>query len=208
MIADQVFAFAARHIKAGIEAEVTCSLLPSLVNNEDEVLDAKSLPRAQRFGQVGGARDIEENLISLLSEVAHHGEREAVLQFQTGRMKRNVANDHREFRGSQILGLFAYDGDDPPVPTPLHAVGTWREPLSPSFCSKVRLIDAAVQAFSATFGLKDGKEQHNSMVMLESLVPPLLVQLARAIGVDAALVEPDRRSKVRAALSTLFLSSH
>jgi hypothetical protein len=57
-------------------------------------------------------------------------------------------------------------------------------------------MDAAVQSFSATFGLKDGKEQHNAMLMLESLVPPLLVQLARAIGVDTALVEPERRNKV------------
>lgn len=192
VMADQVFAFAAGHIRSGIEAEVTCSLLPSLVNNEDAVLDAKSLPRAQRFGQVGGARDIEENLICLQSEVAHPGERESVLHFQ----KRITTNGHREFRGSQVLGLFACDDDEPPVPTPLHAVGTWQEPVSPSSCSKVRLMDAAVQAFPSTFGLKDGKEQHNAMLMLESLVPPLLAQLARAIGVDTALVEPERRSKV------------
>ena len=192
MIADQVFAFAAGHIRSGIEAEVTCSLLSSLVNNEDEILDAKSLSRAQRLRQVGGAREIEENLICLLSEVAHPIERESVLQFQ----KRNTTNSHQEFRGSQVLGLFASDDDEPPLPTPLHAVGTWHEPVSPSSCSKVRLLDAAVQSFSATFGLKDGKEQHNAMLMLESLVPPLLVQLARAIGIDTALVEPERRNKV------------
>lgn len=197
MIADKVFAFAAGHIRTGIEAEVTGSLLPSLVNNEDKVLDAKSLPRAERCGQVGGAKDIEGNLMNLFSEVAHHGERESVMQLQHGKMKRDNDDEYRELRGSQILGLFAYDGDEDPVPTPLHSVGTWHEPVSPSSCSRVRLMDAAIQSFSATFGLKDGKEQHNAMLMLESLVPPLLVQLARAIGVDATLAEPDRRNKVR-----------
>jgi len=197
MIADKVFTFAARHIRTGIEAEVTGSVLPSLVNNEDKVLDTKSLPRAERCGQVGGAKDIEDNLMTLWSEVAHHGERESVLQLQHSKTKRSNDDENRELRGSRILGLFAYDGDETPVPTPLHSVGTWHEPVSPSSCSRVRLMDAAIQSFSATFGLKDGKEQHNAMLMLESLVPPLLVQLARAIGVDTTLAEPDRRNKVR-----------
>lgn len=76
-------------------------------------------------------------------------------------------------------------------------VGTWRRPQDPSCSSKVRIVDAAIQAFSATFGLKDGKQQQGAMKMLESLMPPLLSQLARTMGINSASMEHDRRSKVR-----------
>ena len=60
----------------------------------------------------------------------------------------------------------------------------------------MRIVDAAIQAFSSTFGLKDGKEQQGAMKMLESLVPPFLSQLARSIGLNSTVTDHDRRVKV------------
>ena len=197
MIANEVFAFALAHIQVGTEAEVTCSLLPTLVNNEDKILDAKSLSRAQHHWQISGARVIEDNLITLNSEGTHYGERESVFHFQTSTLRCDPRRDHHDLWGSQVLGLLAHDGKLNSPPTPLHKVGTWRKPVSPSCSSKIRLVDAAVQAFSATFGLKDGKEQQSAMLTLESLVPPFLAQLARAFGVNTALIEQDRRTKTK-----------
>ena len=76
------------------------------------------------------------------------------------------------------------------------AVGTWRKPLDVSCSATVRLIDASIQAFSATFGLKGGMEQQEAMEMLESLVPPFLTQLATSIGMTTALTEQASRVKV------------
>lgn len=194
MAADTVFKFAARQIRAAIASEVTCSILPSLVNKEDMLLDAKSQSRVDRAGQVGGARDIEESIIALTSAAAEHGERESVLHLPGSHAQKSVDT---EFRRSQILGMFALDKDETP-PTPLHAaVGTWRKPVHVSCSSSVRLLDAAIQAFSATFGLKDGAEQQQAMEMLESLIPPFLTQLASVIGLNTALAEQASRVKVR-----------
>lgn len=198
MIANDVFNFAMQHVQSATEGEVMSSLLPSLVNNEDKVLDSKSVCRAQRYGQVGGGIEIDYNCIVLDSEASRHGERESVMHFQSNSSRYDSASCDKELWGSRVLGTFAYDGIDlSPAPTPLHEVGTWRKPVSPSCSSKVRLVDAAVQAFSATFGLKDGKEQQQAMKLLEQMVPPLLAQLARAIGVNASLVEDQRRSKAK-----------
>jgi hypothetical protein len=195
MIADSVFSFAAYHIQAAIEGDVTCSILRSLVNREDMVLDALSFSRATGVGQVGGARYLEQDIIALTSEVAHHGERESVLYFLGSEPKHASDEKEVEFRSSQILGMFAYDGEKQKPPTPLHEVGTWHTPVNPSCSSKVRLVDAAIQAFSATFGLKNGKEQQTAMEMLETLAPPMYYQVARTMGVTATLAEQDRRSK-------------
>ena len=61
MIADSVFGFAASHIQLSIQNDVTCSILSSLISKEDAILDAVSFGRATTFGQVGGARDLENN---------------------------------------------------------------------------------------------------------------------------------------------------
>ena len=163
------------------------------------ILDAVSTSRATRPGQLGGARDLEYDIVTLTSEVAHHGERESVLYFRGSDCQRNESKNF-EFRGSQILAMFAFDIEEHEPPTPLHAVGKWRAPVDPSCSSKVRLVDAAIQSFSATFGLKSGKEQHKAMQMLESLVPPMYSQLARNMGVTTALVEQTPRTKVRVIL--------
>ena len=103
--------------------------------------------------------------------------------------------DGPKFRESRLLYCQTKQNEKA-APTPLHEVGTWRMPMDPSYASKVRQVDAAIEAFAATFGLKDGKEQQDAMDMLEALVPPLLTQLARQLGVNASLTEQDRRSKV------------
>lgn len=192
MIADTVFSFATYHIQVAIESDVTCSILRSLVNKEDMLLDAVSFSRARRAGQVGGAKDLEQDILMLTSEVAHHGERESVFCFHG---PGNPEEKEGAFRNSEVLGMII-DNDARKTPTPLHEVGKWQTPVDPSCSSKVRLVDAAIQAFSATFGLKSGSEQQMAMQMLEALVPPVYSQLARHMGVTTALVEQDRRVKV------------
>ena len=56
------------------------------------------------------------------------------------------------------------------APTPLHEVGTWKKPPSPSSSSKVRLMDSAIHVFAATFGLQDGHQQEKVVRMLETLI--------------------------------------
>ena len=132
-------------------------------------------------------------MVTLSSEAAQHGERESVIHFPGSHVR---LDDNVEFRRSEILGMFAFDSSQLP-PTPLHAaVGTWRKPLDVSCSATVRLIDASIQAFSATFGLKGGMEQQEAMEMLESLVPPFLTQLATSIGMTTALTEQASRVKV------------
>lgn len=195
MAADGVFSLAETLIQSLTEEEVTCSILSSLVNKEDGILDARSMSRARRVGQVGGARDLEETIIWLTSDTAHPGERESVLHFRTAANPSDPDNV-RELRGSHVLGLIALDSDDALPPTPLHEVGTWRKPMEPFCSTKVRLVDASIQAFAATFGMKGGKEQQAAVDALETLVPPFLAQLARVIGVNSALSESERRTKV------------
>ena len=89
MIADSVFGFAASHIQLAIQNDVTCSILPSLISKEDAILDAISFDRARKVGQVGGARDLERDIIALTSEVAHHGDRESAFLFIGRRNKGN-----------------------------------------------------------------------------------------------------------------------
>lgn len=198
MVADDVFSFAAQFIAAAVESDVSCSILDLLVKREDSILDAKTFHRATNEGQVGGAQDLEEIIILLTAEAASHGEREAVLYLLPTDMTHALDSNGKTFHGSQILGIYASDWNEKnSAPTPLHEVGTWKRPIDPSCSSKVRLVDAAIQAFSATFGLKSGKEQQSAMDMLEAMVPPFLAQLARTIGINAALIEQDRRSKVR-----------
>jgi len=194
--ADEMFTFAARHIRDAVENEVECSVLHTLVNTEDSLLDSKTLSRAKSDSQVGGNRDVEETIISLTMEPAHHGEREAVLHLLDNEQFGRLDGEGVTFCGSQILGAYVSDNEERKPPTPLHEVGTWRKPIEPSCSSKVRLVDAAIQAFSSTFGLRSGKEQQSAMDMLESLVPPFLAQLARTIGVNSTLIEQDRRVKV------------
>lgn len=196
MAADEVFRLAGNQIREAIDSDVTCSILPSMVNREDHILDAKTFCRAKLSGQVGGSLDIEETLITLNADVALHSERESISLLIEQDFFDQFDPNANIFRGSHILGRSVKIDHSTKPPTPLHEVGTWRRPLEPSCAPKVRLTDAAIQAFAATFGLKSGQEQQEAMDMLESLVPPLLMQLARSLGMTAALTDQNFRSKV------------
>jgi hypothetical protein len=197
MAADNVFALAAHQIKVAIEADVSCSLLQSLINQEDSLLDAKTLSRAKRDGELGGARDLEETIVTLTGEAIGYGEREAVIHLISWGPPKLLDDGSKKRHGSSILGAFAFNQEISNPPTPLHEVGSWRRPREPFTSSKVRLVDAAIQSFAATFGLKSGKEQQDAMDMLESLVPPLITQLASTMGINAKPFEQDRRPKTK-----------
>lgn len=191
MIADSVFGFAASHIQHAIQNDIACSILPSLLSKEDEILDAVSFDRATKFAQVGGAQDLGRDIIALSSEVAHHADRESAFAFLGKRDLKRVRNSDA-FLDSQVLALLECERKDKP-PTMLHQVGTWRKPVDPSCATRIRLVDAAVQAFAATFALRSGKEQQSAMDILQSLLPPLNLQSGRNSG----STEQDRSGKVR-----------
>jgi hypothetical protein len=109
-------------------------------------------------------------------------------------------SDIREsFLGSQVLGLTACEKKAKPA-TALHEVGTWRKPVDPSCATKVRLVDAAIQAFSSTFGLKSGKEQQKAMDNLQALLPPAYFHVGRSLG----STDQDRTGKVSSTISSRF----
>ena len=204
MAADSLFELAAAHLQHAIQTDGTCSILRSLVSNEDSILDSASFSRACSPGQLSGAKDLENDIITLTCEVSYHFERESALYHNGGGGYNE--SPPQLFRGSEVLGMMASDGELRLAPTPLHEVGTWRRPVTPSYSAKVRLVDAAIQAFAATFSLKSGKEQQTALQMLESLVPPAYFQVSRAIGVSTSLAEQERGSKVSLFLVILTLS--
>ncbi|KAL7470326.1 hypothetical protein ACHAXS_010551 [Conticribra weissflogii] len=97
----------------------------------------------------------------------HHNEREATLHLLAWRKKYRMRLHDDKFHESPILGLYLREGDENSIPTPLHGVGTWREPFDPTGSSKVRLLDSAIHVFAATFGLQDGHTQAKALRMLE-----------------------------------------
>lgn len=181
--ADDVFAFAAGHIQRAVEADTICSVLQSMLSKEDKILDATTFSRATRPGQAGGANDLENDIITRLSETAAHNDRESVFSIlKTPSISEPSTSD---FLRSEILGFVLASEVTQKPPTALHEVGTWRIPVMPSCSSKVRLVDSSIQAFAATFTLKSGKEQQHALQMLEALLPPVHLQ-----------TEQGRRAKV------------
>ena len=189
MIADSVFGFAAFQIQTAITNDVSCSLLSSLISKEDSVLDAVSFSRSSRHGQTGGAKDLTTDITTRTAEHTEHGERESAFS-SLGKPSKKATNNigGQVYIGSEALALLANESNSQP-PTVLHEVGTWRMPVDPASSSSVRLIDAAIQTFAATFGLKSGKDQQNAVDILQSLLPPNYFQSSRS--------EQDRKNKVR-----------
>ena len=198
--ADDVFNLSAQIIQDAGDQDMPCSLLRYLVDSEDEILDVRSLDTALIETQVGRSSYLTE-VMTILSSDALHFEMESVSHLLPIIGLEN--NEPILFRSSAILGSLISSMRDVKVPSPLHEVGGWKRPVDPSTCSKTRLIDAAIQAFASTFGLKDGAEQQKVMDMLEAMLPPFLTQLARSIGVNTVLVENDRRGKVGDSSRTL-----
>ena len=193
MVADSVFTFASKHIQMAIENDVSCSILRSLISKEDMILDSVSFSRASYPGQVGGTRDLENDIIIRKAEAAHHTDRESAMYLSSKQTE--IASPNVKFLDSKILGMLIDDNVEKEAPTVLHEVGNWLVPATPFCSSKIRLVDASIQAFAAGFSLKSGKEQMKAMKILESIVPPINLQSPRSMG--ATLSEGDRRGKVK-----------
>ena len=103
------------------------------------------------------------------SDIVHHNERESILHILGWRKKFRMRRNDVESLESPVLGLYLREGEENAIPTPLHEVGTWREPLDPIGTSRVRLLDSAIHVFAATFGLQDGHTQAEALRMLESM---------------------------------------
>jgi hypothetical protein len=188
MVADSVFGFAAFHIQAAIANDVPCSLLPSLISKEDTILDAVPFSMSSRLGQTGGAMDLETDITTRTSFAAEHGDRESAFSCLGKPGKSPTSSmDRQLYVGSEALALLINASKSQP-PTVLHEVGTWRMPVDPSSSPPIRLVDAAIQTFAATFGLKSGKDQQNAVAILQSLLPPTYFQNIR--------LEQDRSGKV------------
>lgn len=192
MAADSVFAFAAENIQSAVYSEIACSILPELLSKEDSLLDTSSLARIKREGQSGASLQVEQTVLLLTAEFSHPVEREAVVHLQGRKILTYLTGNGEKFRQSYILGAHCEKNQRYAPPTPLHEVGMWRRPMDPSPSAKIRLVDAAVQAFAGTFGLKSGKEQQSAMNMLEALVPQYFGQITRTL--NSSLTE---QSKVK-----------
>ena len=182
MVADSVFAFASENIQAAVYSEISCSILQDLLCQEDAVLDTSSLARVKRHGQSGAATDLDQTILLLTAEFSHPQEREAVLHLHDRNQIIYLDGRGQRFRQSFILASHCKNKQQHKPPTPLHEVGMWRKPIDPSSSAKIRLVDAAVQAFAATFGLKSGREQQSAMSMLEALVPQYFAQITRSLN--------------------------
>lgn len=181
------------------EEEVCCSIVGSLTTSEDEILDAHSFERATAVGQTGGALRLEESLVALTSDPAHHSERESVLNTLAWKKKNRKESFALNIFESHVLELSDTEEDRTDAPTPLHAVGTWKQPSSSSAASQVRLLDAAIHTFAATFGMQDGRAQDKASRSLGNLLPASLLQSAKSLSVTASSLITEnekRKSKV------------
>lgn len=188
LVADSVFSFASRQIKMGVEDGDPCGLLPYLVTKEDSLLDMRCLSRVNSPRQTGGSTAIDDSLQVLSSEYMDHSQRESVLHFKTqadpeysSQMPITPIRDLLVSPTTKTKG----------APTPLHEVGTWKEPPTPSISSKERLMNAAVHVFAATFGLQGSHQQITAVNTLENSLKAGIgskLELVSAINIGATLL--------------------
>jgi len=101
--------------------------------------------------------------------------------------------------GSLILGSMLRESDENPKPTPLHEVGTWRQPLDPIPTAKVRLLDSSIHVFAATFGLQDPHTQSDALRMLESMYVSTQADKSNRFNVNIT----DSQGKVKVSFSDI-----
>jgi len=183
--ADQLFAWACDHIKTGGEANVTTSLLPTLLSEEDDCLDSNS-----------ENSNLLTMQIFLSSSAIDHSEREAMLHVNGDTVSEGGGDGGEcEDGGGGSLGVttmqinasalitplksapltpntrrWSEEKIQPP-PTPLHAAGNWKKPQSPFGSAPTRLLDASIHIFACLFGLQDGLAQAKAINTLASLLP-------------------------------------
>ena len=167
LVADSVFSFASHQIKVGTENKMSCGLLAYLVNREDDIIDVRCPTRTSSLRQTGGNITIDDSLMTSTSEYINHSQREAVLHFIE--IRNNIIERNRN-SVTPIGDLIAKNEDSDEPPTPLHEVGTWKEPPSTSKSTKARLMNAAIHVFAATFGLQGSHQQTTAIDMMEELV--------------------------------------
>ena len=219
-VADDIFLFAIDEIKAAIttsttELDVSSSLLSTMVDSEDKVLDACSPYRADHIGQVIGT-NIESHLLALQSNIVNPMEREMVYHsyvwkktLQNKKIKSSTSSSaakkkkRRTMYDSVILGIYQNDEDENQypessstnTPQPNNNMGSkWRQPPIPNPSSKIRLLDAAIVMFSSTFNLQDAQEQERVMMSIEELLPQNNVVKG---GFAALISETEKRTKAK-----------
>lgn len=171
-------------------------------------MDAHSFERATSVGQTGGAVRLEESLVALTSDPAHHSERESVLNTLAWQKKNRKEPFALTIFESHILELSDTEEDRTDAPTPLHAVGTWKQPSSSSVASQVRLLDAAIHTFAATFGMQDGRAQDKASRALSKLLPASLLQSAKSLSVTASsLITENEKKKPKVRIVFVALCS-
>lgn len=180
--------------------EVTCNVLGSLLSREDDLLDAHSFQRSVNSGQAGQCSVVDIVVTIRSSDIVTSYEREATINLVSWRKTDNRSNHHH---GSSILGSFLHEKNN--KPTPLHEVGTWREPLDPIPSVKVRLLDSSIHVFAATFGLQDPHTQSDALRMLESMYISTQTEKSNRFNVNAALIT-DSQGKVQVSLPSSHLS--
>lgn len=116
-----------------------------------------------------------------------------------------MVGESNQYHGSVILGSFLHEENY--KPTPLHEVGTWRQPLDPIPTVRVRLLDSSIHVFAATFGLQDPHTQSDALRMLESLYISTQTDKSNRFNVNATLIT-DSQGKVRVSLLRFFLVSN
>ena len=188
LVADSVFSFASRQIKVGVENGYPCGLLPHLLSEEDNLLDLRCYTRATSMRHTHGSVVIDDTLEVSSSDYITHSQRESVLHF-TKAMEMEPCHS---LSTTPIRDMLISPANKPPkVPTPLHEVGTWREPATPSISSKERLMNSAVHVFAATFGLQGSHQQITALNSMEDSLKAMIgsrLELASAISIVATLL--------------------
>ncbi|KAL7509674.1 hypothetical protein ACHAXN_006645 [Cyclotella atomus] len=192
--ADRIFTFSAKQIQDLSVDDVTCSILTRLLNREDNLIEAQSSQRTVSPGQ-SGLSSVVDTVVSIRTcDVVTTYERETVFNLVSWRKNSPVVGESNQYHGSVILGSFLHEENY--KPTPLHEVGTWRQPLDPIPTVRVRLLDSSIHVFAATFGLQDPHTQSDALRMLESLYISTQTDKSNRFNVNATLIT-DSQGKVR-----------
>lgn len=173
----------------------------SLVNREDDLVDLHTAQRTVSPGQAGHS-SLVDIVVSIRScDIATSYEREATLNLVSWKGKSQEPNYNETHRISAVLGTLFHEKDI--KPTPLHDVGSWRQPLHEVRTCRVRLLDSSVHVFAATFGLQDPHTQSDALKMLESLYISTQTEKSNRFNVNTALIT-DSQGKVRVSCIRTF----
>lgn len=187
LISDGVFSFASRQIQVESKNGTMCTILPSLLSNEDDLLEYRLSTQVNECGQFLMV-ELEENLEFLNSTCIGLSEREAVIHLLINQQKGALNIDSR----SQPVPKCQQElSKKTPTSTHPHAVEFWLPPPVPSRCAKVRLLNISVHLFSRLFGLQGGHQQTSAVTMLKDMMISIVgsgLEDRCAINVASALL--------------------